>query len=175
MILRFGLIVGMTLFVMGCRSNTDSLPAFVSEAHKNAKMHVAPLPAVEPFMAQEFVMIQPRVPFLRPVGEVVDDGVRSCWQPNFDRDKSPLESFAIDKLVMQGVMGDINALWAVIATPNGQLKKIRKGHYIGQNHGQVLNINQKSVVIEEIVSDGKGCWLKRAKVLAMQKNVNSIS
>jgi type IV pilus assembly protein PilP len=174
MILRFWLIFIMMLFLMGCRANSDSLPAFVSASHKNAKMNVAPLPELVPFSAQEFIMIQPRVPFLRPVDEVVDDGVRSCWQPNFDRDKSPLESFAISNLVMQGVMGDIDALWAVIAAPDGQLKKIRKGHYIGQNHGQVLNINPRSVVIEEIVSDGKGCWLKRAKVLAMKNNANPI-
>ncbi len=170
---QFCLIL-MTMLLVGCRANSDSLPAFVSESHKNAKMKVTPLPELVPFKAQEFVMIQPRVPFFRPIDEVVDDGARRCWQPNFDRDKSPLESFAIDNLVMQGVMGDFDALWAVIATPNGQLKKIRKGHYIGQNHGLVLNINPRSVVIEEIVSDGKGCWLKRAKVLVMKNNVNSI-
>lgn len=170
---RTGWIV-LCLFLVGCRANTDSLPAFVSETHKKANMKLEPLPARERFEAEEFLMLKPRVPFLRPIAEVIDDGARSCWQPNFDREKSPLEAFAVDKLVMQGVMGDVNALWAVILTPDSKLMKIRKGHYIGLNHGKVLNINPKSVVVEEIVSDGKGCWLKRAKVLTMNNSQNPI-
>ena len=160
--------VFICLSLVGCRANSDSIPSFIAKAHEQATMKVAPLPDMPTFVADDFLMSTARVPFLRPVPEKIEDTARHCWQPNFDREKGELEAFPINQLVMRGVMGDGNALWALIRTPKGELAKIRKGHYLGLNHGQVLNINPKSIVIEEILSDGMGCWLKRAKLLELQ-------
>ncbi len=157
-----------SFLLVGCKANSDSIPNFIGKAHENATMTVAPLPDMPIFIADDFLMSTTRVPFLRPIPEKIADVSRNCWQPNFDREKGDLEIFPINQLVMRGVMGDSDALWALIRTPEGQLSKVRKGHYLGLNHGRVLNINPKSVVIEEILSDGMGCWLKRAKVLELQ-------
>ncbi|MCW8329641.1 pilus assembly protein PilP [Photobacterium sp. SDRW27] len=158
------LIAPVCMLMLGCRANEDSIQGFIGQAHDEALAEVAPLQEQYKFVADEFVMTSPRVPFIRPRPELAEsepETAKACWQPDVRQVRGPLESYPLVQLSMKGVLGDGNQLWALIYTPEGKLVKIREGYYLGLNHGRVLQVSPKSIEIEEILPDGVGCWLKR--------------
>jgi type IV pilus assembly protein PilP len=168
----FYLPLMLCLLLMGCRANDDSISIFISNSHSAAEARIEPLSAQFEFIADEFVMTDSRVPFVRPYPkqmDIAETSNKSCWQPNLQREFTALESYSLDTLTMKGVLGDRKQLWALIYTPEGQLIKIREGHYIGLNHGQVQRVGSRSIDIEEILPDGAGCWLKRTTHLALNQ------
>lgn len=164
------LTVLTSLQLLGCHANDDSIQHFIERAHNEALAQVDPLEEQYEFVADKFVMTTPRVPFIRPRPELAEDGSgtdKACWQPDIHRVRGPLETYPLARLKMKGVIGDGHLLWAIIASPEGKLVKIRDGHYLGLNHGKVRKVSSKTVEIEEILPDGTGCWLKRPITLAL--------
>ena len=158
------------LLMLGCRANEDSLPHFIAQAHSQARAQVAPLAELAPFVADEFVMASPRVPFVHPLPEQAAPGPErdlTCWQPDPTRRRGALERFSLAQLSMKGVMGDTRRLWALIYTPDGRLVKLGEGDYLGFNQGRVRKVKAKQVEIEEVLPDGTGCWLKRPAALML--------
>ncbi|EAS41858.1 pilus assembly protein PilQ [Photobacterium profundum] len=160
------------LLLVGCRANNDSISMFISNTHLAAEVRIDPLPAQFEFIADEFVMTDSRGPFVRPYPKQMDTAEtsnKSCWQPNLQRELAALESYPLDTLTMKGVLGDRKQLWALIYTPEGQLMKVREGHYLGLNHGKVQRVGSRSIDVDEILPDGAGCWLKRTTHLALSQ------
>jgi len=152
------------MLILGCQANEDSIQSFISQAHGQAHAQVAPLYEHYEFVADEFVMANTRVPFIRPRPEFTESDpqvAKACWQPETRQVKTSLERYPLTQLDMKGVLGSGNQLWALIYTPEGKLVKIREGHYIGLNHGKVLSVSPREIEIEEIWPDGVGCWLKK--------------
>jgi type IV pilus assembly protein PilP len=89
-------------------------------------------------------------------------------RPDPDRVREYLEQFAIDTLDMVGTLqkpeGD---LWALIRDGEGGVVKVRKGEYMGRNHGRVVSVDNDRVNLIEIVPDGQGGWLERPRTLAL--------
>lgn len=168
--MKYWVIVPLTLSFLGCRANEDPVQAFISQTHHKAKASVEPLPEPFEFVADEFVMTERRIPFTRPRPEQSDSEEgrnKDCWQPDLQRTRTSLENYPLDQLTMKGVLGDDRQLWAIIYTPEGKLVKVREGHYLGFNHGKVQRVGSRSIEIEEILPDGVGCWLKRPIKLAL--------
>ncbi|KLV07496.1 pilus assembly protein PilQ [Photobacterium aquae] len=164
------------LALMGCRANEDSIEQFINTAHLEAKANVEPLDAQPVFVAEEFVMTSPRVPFLQPRPELAQQARNAaCWQPELRSKRTPLEAYPLEQLSMRGVMGQGSSLWALIYTPAGKLVKVREGHYLGVNQGRILKVLPKSVEVEEVLPDGEGCWLKRPIKLTLAKQVKPTS
>ena len=61
---------------------------------------------------------------------------------------------------MRGTMGRQDGLWALVSA-NDEVYRVKEGQYLGLNQGQVIKINPDGVLLEEIIPDGKGCWIKR--------------
>lgn len=163
-------LVPVGLLMLGCRANDDSIQSFISQAHNQALAQVAPLEEQVVFVADEFVMASPRVPFIRPRQEQADGGPetgRTCWQPDLRRERGALESYPLAQLSMKGVLGDSNRLWALVYTPDGKLVPVSEGHYLGLNHGQVRQVARNRIEIDETLPDGVGCWLKRPTLLTL--------
>jgi type IV pilus assembly protein PilP len=166
------LTITLCLLLMGCRANDDSISMFIANTHSSAQARIDPLPAEFEFIADEFVMTDSRVPFMRPYPKQMDTAEtnnKSCWQPDLQRELTSLESYPLDMLMMKGVLGDRKQLWALIYTPEGQLMKVKEGHYLGLNHGKVQRVGSSSIDIDEILPDGAGCWLKRTTHLALSQ------
>ncbi len=160
----------VSMLLCGCRANEEPIQDFILQAHDDAKAQVEPLREEYAFVADEFVMTNERIPFLRPRPEPTGNGAeadKTCWQPDTHRERMPLERYPLTQLSMKGVLGDGKQLWAVIYTPEGKLVKICEGYYLGLNHGKVLRVSPKSIEIEETLPDGAGCWLKRPMSLSL--------
>jgi len=167
---RIWFVVFFSLIVTGCQANEDSIQQFIELAHNQALAEVEPLQQQYVFVADEFAMTSARVPFVRPRPELVEAGQetdKACWQPDMQRVRTALEGIPLGQIRMKGVIGDKNMLWAIISTPEGKLEKIRDGYYLGPNHGKVQQVSPRSIEVEEVLSDGMGCWLKRQITLPL--------
>lgn len=174
---RVWILVPICILVAGCRANEDSIQTFISHAHETAQTQVAPLPEEYVFVADEFVMTSPRVPFLRPRPEPADTAPAvdsQCWQPDLKRVRDGLESYPLAQLSIKGIIGDNKQLWALISTPEGQLVKVGAGDYLGLNYGQVQQVSRQGIKVEEILPDGAGCWQKSLMALMLPSSDSAV-
>lgn len=101
---------------------------------------------------------------------------RPSIRPDENRVKGELENYDLSQLVYRGnvvVNGQIHAL---ILTPEGLVKDVKVGDYMGRNHGQIKNIRTKDekgddvqpvIELVEIVEDVKFGYVERAERLEL--------
>ncbi len=164
----------MVLALSGCeRADVSDLEKFIVEARTQAKGRVEPLPEIP---APETYRYQPeglRDPFQPPRARLqaatpaLPAAQGAGIHPDADRAREPLESYPLESLTMVGVLRNGGEIWAVIRTPDNTLYRVRKGNYLGQNHGRIQAIGDNEVKIMEIVPDGAGGWMERPNSLSL--------
>ena len=161
------------LGAVGCTSsgNTSDLQQYVQNVGNQPRGRVEPIPEFKPYEAFSYSASALRSPFSVPsvpedVNRLNTNGLDI--RPDPDRVREYLEQFAIDTLDMVGTLqkpeGD---LWALIRDGEGGVVKVRKGEYMGRNHGRVVSVDNDRVNLIEIVPDGQGGWLERPRTLAL--------
>ena len=50
----------------------------------------------------------------------------------------------------------------------GLLHRVKKGDYIGLNHGKIVELNENLIKLYEIVPNGRGCWESRTQTLELE-------
>ena len=88
-------------------------------------------------------------------------------QPDLDRVREPLESFAIAELQMVGMLERSGAYIALIKDTQGQVHRVMVGNYMGRNHGRVISISASQLDLTEIVPSGAGGWVERPQSLTL--------
>ena len=161
----------------GCLENDLSdLERFVAETKQNVVgKPLGPLPVVEPYQPFYYEATPLKDPFsvsffvldaLTRQEPIVDTGIR----PDLDRPKEELEKYALGSLDMVGTFRDFDgeALWALIKAPDGIVHRVRKGNYLGESFGEILNITEDKIEIIEIVPDSQaGGWKERENFLSL--------
>jgi type IV pilus assembly protein PilP len=159
------------MLLSGCADNDFSdLKAYMDEVKSRPKSRIPPLPTIEtvaPFAYQASVM---RSPFEPPI--VVRRVQRAAGgpqvKPDFNRVKQNLEQFPIAQLVMVGTLSQSGILYGLVRDFEGVVHRIRKGDYMGTDHGNVQSMTDVSIELVEIVSDGTGGWVQRARTVALK-------
>ena len=59
--------------------------------------------------------------------------------------------------------------WGLVEDPEGDLYRVSLNMYLGQNYGEVVEINEYEIVVSEWISDGLGGWKKRQSELALRE------
>ncbi len=59
------------------------------------------------------------------------------------------------------------ALYALVRDPAGGVHKVQVGDYLGTDHGRITSIDEIEVQLMEIVSDGTGGWVERARTVTL--------
>lgn len=158
----------LLLGLVGCSGNEHSdLTQFVKESGNNLRGKVDPLPEMRPYQAFTYNAFDLSDPFkprkLKP--SAGGGGV----QPDLNRPKQPLESFALETLKMVGVLQQNNNTYAIVKTPVNTIYRIRAGNYLGQNFGKVLAVTDTEIKIKETVEDSAGDWTERDSTLTLQE------
>lgn len=167
-----------SLTLTGCVDwveDKQDLVQFVNNAKATPSGKIEPLPEFKPYhsfvyegasMREPFVEL---VPFTEP--EEVDEQIAGAGglQPDQQRQKDYLESFAVDDLEMVGSIfkQDDSTLWALIKDSNSEVHRVGKGAYMGLDFGQVVEVDEEKVVLSEIVTNGRGGWMKRSRNLVL--------
>lgn len=88
--------------------------------------------------------------------------------PDMKRRREPLEAYPLDVIQMVGTMADKRSMSALLQADRF-VYQARVGAYVGQNFGQIVKITETEVVLNEIVQDAAGDWVRREAVLRLQE------
>ncbi len=162
------------VLVGGCGGDQFSdLKQFVQESGKDLRGRVEPIPEVkqfEPFAYNAFELpdpFKPREMALANRGGQPGGGP----QPDLNRRKEALESFALESLQMVGTLEQKQVRYALIKTPDNNLYRVRPGNYVGQNFGVITSITESTVNLKEVIQDSSsGSWNERTSSLQLLEN-----
>lgn len=167
------LMILMAFTFVGCSSSSDTsdLKVFVDAALSKPRGRIEPIPVFKPYEFFNYSAAGLRSPFELPV--VIETEIKvqtdsALVTPDFDRPKEHLEQYPFGQLAMVGTMQGGSGLWALIKDGEGSVVRIQEGHYIGQNHGRVVSINEYRISVIEIVPNGLGGWIERPRTLALE-------
>ena len=168
------IILVMSLVALqGCIWIEDSadLRAFVAERSSRPVGEISPLPEFKPYEAFVYEGSSLRNPFRAMVPEVVvAPEVLSEVFPDPDRIPEYLERYAVDNLNMVGtITSPINAdhFYALIRDPLGEVHRVQVGDFLGLDNGQVVSLDERRIELTEIVSNGRGGWMKRPRFITL--------
>ncbi len=87
--------------------------------------------------------------------------------PNLQRTKQPLEAYPLEAIKFVGILKQNKNICALIAQPDGLVSQVKVGNYIGKNYGQIIQIKNDVIIIDETVQIA-GRWEKRKRSIKLQ-------
>lgn len=167
---RLGLVgAGIILIgaVSGCAQDMNDLERKVAELEARPGGKIEPIPEMKPLPKYAYsVPEEARTPFMPPTQDEVDDS--NGLKPDVDRPREPLEQFPLDALAMRGIINRQGNTYALVRDGNGVIHEVMLGDHMGRDYGEVIEIGETSVTLEEIVPDGQGGWRKQTTVVKSQ-------
>ncbi len=169
--LRTLLLVILACFISGCseKRGTQDLEKFVADLKSAEAAEIEPLPVIEPAELYEYAAASEGNPFsiTNVLPEKKEVLKAAPLVAELDREREKLEYFPLDSLRMAGTLDQGGALWAMIIVPDGTIYRVKKGNYIGTNLGEILQVVEGQVVVEETFESGEGTWEKRKVSVAL--------
>lgn len=165
--------IAVASILVGCSgSDMDDLRAYVEQVKSRRHGKIEPLPEVKPYETFTYQAQELRDPFTpgtfnRPAPAAA--GTKGGIKPDFNRPREALEEYPLDTLRMVGILEQGGQVWALIKTSDGTIHRVRRGNYLGQNHGRITRIDENKVEIVEIIPDGLGGWMKREASLTLSE------
>ena len=90
-------------------------------------------------------------------------------KPDPDRQRGPLEQFALGSLKIVGTMNLPGKGWrAYVSAPDGVLYTVGPGEYMGQQYGNIVEIGPNGIVLRELVPRGEGRWERRKRTVEIK-------
>lgn len=175
-ITKLTVILGLVVGAQGCIwvEDTADLRAFVADRSSRPVGQIPPLPEFKPYEAFVYEGSSLRNPFRAMVIEVAaEPEIVSDVFPDLDRIKDYLESYAVDQLAMVGtITSPINAdqFFALVRDPLGEVHRVQVGDFLGLDNGQVISLDDRRIELSEIVSNGRGGWMKRPRFITLPES-----
>lgn len=164
------LALTMTVTVAGCGSDTEfqDLRAFMDEVQSKPPGRIEPLPPFEQVAPFAYQASNMRSPFEPPV-EVRASNRPSGPQvkPDPGRPKQYLEQYTIGNLTMVGTLAQGPRTYALVQDVDGGVHRVERGDYMGTDHGRIVGIEEGAIELLEIVPDGTGGWVERARTVSL--------
>ena len=158
----------------GCSRDMSDLEQYVAEVKQRQPGPIDPIPQMkpyEPFTYTRHTDPSPFESFAQEDQEVLAEKVRksSGLSPDFTRNREPLEEFPLDGIRMLGTLDFRQQRFALLSAPDGVVHRATYGDHMGQNFGKIVQISETEVVLEEIVPDGFGGYVKRPAKVAISE------
>jgi type IV pilus assembly protein PilP len=148
----------MPSLLIGCSSSDESdLTRYINSVKERAPKKIEPIPEIRRLASFSYPENENRRSPFKPV---VVPQKNDDFAPDVKRPKEPLEAFPIDSLKFVGTFQEGLMKWALISQPSGFVTRVKVGEYMGQNYGQIVAIQEKSIMLVERVKNG-GKWQKR--------------
>ncbi|WP_290697780.1 pilus assembly protein PilP [Amphritea sp.] len=175
-LLRFLILVPFLLGGCVWIEDVSDLRSFVAQEKQKKTIRVEPLPEFESYHSFVYEGASMRSPF-KPLVSIInfenDEEAsvtgNSGLTPDVDREKAYLETFSLDNLAMVGSinMNGDDSRWALIKDKKGEVHRVSVGDYMGLDYGKVIAVNSDNVELLEIVTNGRGGWMKRPRSVVM--------
>ena len=153
--------------LIGCSGEQENLQAWMTRQESGMKGQVKPLPEIKPFAQVDYSAFTSMDPF-NEEKFVAARGPIGSARPDTNRQREPLESYALESLKMVGVLMQQDKSHALIDA-SGSIYQVRVGNYVGQNFGVVTGISETEITLKELVEDLNGDWVERTSALYLQE------
>ena len=150
----------------GCSSEIDELKQFVRESDKGLPRRIEALPAVKPFEPFAYEGFDLPDPFKPRKLSAPKEGGGGGIAPDLNRRKEPLEAFPLEQLKMVGTLSQGKDTYALVRADK-TLYRVKRGNYMGQNFGLIMDVTDAEIKLKEIVQDSAGDWAERQSVLPL--------
>ncbi len=171
-ILRVPALLTLSLVLVSCQryNNLADLQIYVEEVKGRPGAPVEPVPEFVPHEGFVYSAASLRSPFEVPVVIETDGNtvLSQDVEPDFSRQRGPLESQALSEMTMVGMMLRSGVFEALIEDAFGEVHRVAVGNYLGRNHGEIQTISETQLNIIEIVPNGNGGWVERPQTLTLQ-------
>lgn len=170
-LLRIVLLTLIGGMLAGCANdNVDDLVSYVAEIRETRKGKVEPLPPMVKEEGFRYQASDQRDPFMSPssMQRLAERNKHSGIHPDAKRKREPLESFQLDTLRMVGSLQKSGQLLALVQSPDGIIHQVKKGNYLGRNHGRVVELSRDKIELVEIIPDGMGGWMERPAQISLK-------
>ena len=173
---RLGVLTLVVLFMQGCIwvEDTTDLRAFVADRSSVPVSGIDPLPEFQPYEAFVYEASSLRNPFrvMQSTAIVTSEDLSEVY-PDPNRINDYLEQFAVDNLSMVGTITsplEVELMYALVKDPQGEVHRVQMGDYLGLDNGQVVALDERRIELSEIVSNGRGGWMKRPRTIALPES-----
>jgi type IV pilus assembly protein PilP len=164
--LRFSVALSTMLLAACGQGEFSDLKEFVEQSGQGLRGHVEPLPQVKAYEPMSYNAFDLPDPF-KPRKIEPERGNTGGPSPDMNRRKEPLEAYPLESLKMVGTLERGNQRWALIKTPDGNLYRVRRSNYMGQNFGVIAMITDSSITLKELIQDTTGSWSERTSNLQL--------
>lgn len=151
--------------VTGCGEGFSDLRSFVKDSEKTVTRKIEALPQVKPFTPFAYEGFDLPDPF-KPRKLAIKQDNAGANAPDLNRRKEALEAFPLEQLKMVGTLNQSNVMYALVRAER-TVYRVKKGNYIGQNFGLIVDITDSEIKLKEIVQDTAGDWAERESVLPL--------
>lgn len=161
--------LGALLILTGCDSRIDAVNQEMAMIRNQPPIGIDPAPVFLPVPTFDYAAHQLKSPFL-PTSLATELKIMAGKRvyPNLARQLQPLESYALETLLLKGTMkNNVGRIVALIQTPDGQVERVQLGSYMGMNHGRIIAINPTQIDLVEIVPDGRDGYVERPRSLVL--------
>ena len=177
--LRFGLVwdmrhlgvIGLVFSLLACSNNDglDDLRVFAEAERAKKPSAIEPLPSLKATEVFNYTASPTVSPFSEKnvLPEITATLEISPILPDQDRIRQPLEYFPLDSLRMVGTLKQDGQTYAVIFAPDDTVHSVSKGNYAGTQLGEIIEVLESEIVLEETVKLRNGRWEKRKVSLAL--------
>ena len=163
-------VCALLLSACGNEQGLEDLEQFINKARME-RGKVEPLPRFQSRETFVYAANELRDPFrnwqVDNLAELDNAEDKTGLRPDINRPRETLESFPLDALRLRGTLRLADTPWALVEAPDGIVYKVRPGNHMGKNFGEIKRIEENSVVLAEIVSNGLGGWRKRETTLSI--------
>ena len=182
-----GIALVLTASCSSDRSMID-LKRFVLNMHKSTQPSVEPLPELAPIPGYTYAASSLPNPFSPE--NVFPKPEPDLLEPDPTRPREHLEGFALDALQLTAIwhlparkpsaavsvwlpvpaplanatiLPKEGKLQLIVVTPDGVIHQVVEGAYLGQNYGQIteIDLEGRSVGLEEVIKGADGRWQER--------------
>lgn len=169
----YGLVA---MLLTACGSDMDSdLHHWAQERKSKASPYVPELKAPSVFTPQAYVFTEEDDPFNKlNLTRVLS---RDVTQPKTNdtlllseknRQKEELESYPLESMTMVGSLRK-NGQSRALVRVNQQIYTVKPGDYLGHNYGQIVQIEEHSIKLREVIQDAYGDWVQKITKLDLQE------
>ena len=164
------IVICTLLSLAACDASSDeNLSEWMATVRRTA--HTSPLTLPAPLTMKTFIYEPPGQvdPFdTSKISMLLDISDHAGVRPDLKRSREPLESYPLDQFRMIGSLGRPGQSVALVEVGK-ILYQLRKGNHLGQDLGEVINIMDGSIEIEETIQEANGTWVKRRVQLSMRE------
>ena len=80
-----------------------------------------------------------------------------------------LEGFPLDSLKFVGTIEKDGTTWGLITAPDKAIYRVQVGNHMGRNYGEIMSLNESTILLKEVIPNGSGGWVEREASLALSQ------